>query len=467
MDYPDRGTRAAYLAIIVVGTVVLYYELCIAGAVSPLIIAGYGMTFPFYAYIVLAASVVGALGSLAAGLADRWGRANLIAYGLLATGALTLFGIPATSGKWEFAVVFAIIGYIEGVILVATPALVRDFAQQLGRGSAMGIWGLGPVLGGLVVAVVSSTTLGHLHAWKDQFVICGLVGLAVGLIAVAFLRELSPDVREHIRAAMEDQALIEARASGIDLDATRRRPWREVLRPDVVGPAFGISVFLLIYYTTVAFFTLYFTTVRGFSIESANTLGEWFWAFSAAALIIVGIVCDMLRVRKPFMLVGAIGSIAMTIVFGTLPAGTGYATFAMVISVLGAFLAMTFVPWLAAFTETVERHSPDLTAAGLAVWGWLIRAVIALAMLAIPLIVHTMTIPVVHGFGPGGTGTGGTGAAAAGQWRTWLWVCVGGEVVFVPFIFVMAGRWSPKKAREEAEAHETLVEHELDALREQ
>jgi hypothetical protein len=73
-----------------------------------------------------------------------------------------------------------------------------------------------------------------------------------------------------------------------------------------------------------------------------------------------------------------------------------------------------------------------------------------------------MTIPVVHGFGPGGPE-----AAAAGQWRTWLWVCVGGEVVFVPFIFVMAGRWSPKKAREEAEAHETLVEHELDALREQ
>jgi len=40
------------------------------------------MTFPFYVYISVVGSAVGAFGSLAAGLADRWGRANLVAYGL-------------------------------------------------------------------------------------------------------------------------------------------------------------------------------------------------------------------------------------------------------------------------------------------------------------------------------------------------------------------------------------------------
>jgi hypothetical protein len=56
--------------------------------------------------------------------------------------------------------------------------------------------------------------------------------------------------------------------------------------------------------------------------------------------------------------------------------------------------------------------------------------------------------------------------AAASQWRHWLWVCAAGQVVFLPFVFVMAGRWSPRKARAEAEAHEQVVQRELAALRE-
>jgi formate-dependent nitrite reductase membrane component NrfD len=55
-------------------------------------------------------------------------------------------------------------------------------------------------------------------------------------------------------------------------------------------------------------------------------------------------------------------------------------------------------------------------------------------------------------------------AAAPGQWKNWWWVCVGGMVLFLPFIMVMTGRWSPRKAREDAEAHERKVQEELAAL---
>ena len=61
----------------------------------------------------------------------------------------------------------------------------------------------------------------------------------------------------------------------------------------------------------------------------------------------------------------------------------------------------------------------------------------------------------------------GPSAAAPGQWRDWWWVCVGGVIVFLPFVLVMAGEWSPKKAREEAEAHEQAVQAELAALQQQ
>jgi MFS family permease len=538
--YPPTRARMVYLAIVVLATIILYYELYIPGAVAPSIISGLGMTFPFYVYISVIGNAVGAFGSLLAGLADRWGRANLVAYGLLITAALTLFGIPNVSGKWEYGVLFAAIGLVEGVILVATPALVRDFSPQLGRASAMGFWTLGPVIGSLVVAVVSSNTLGSLHAWQDQFIICGIVGLVVGLIALVGLRELSPQLRDQLMVSLKDRALIEARAKGLDVEASLRRPWRQMMHLDVVGSAFAIAVFLIIYYTAVGFFTVYFSSLYGFSLSRANSIGNWFWAFDAGALIVVGIISDRVGVRKPFMVLGAVGAIVMTIVFLNLGTGTSYGTFALVISILAVFLAIAYAPWMASFTETVEKHNPALTATGLAVWGWIIRAVIAISIFVLPSVVGSMTPLTTYGtqaqaisakYGtqlatlgavdaktqaalqanPSDTAALSTAvqeiatafkvsptvatsrlqavaavprsdlafmsahgadlqaaeAAAPGQWKNWWWVCVAGEAVFIPFILVMAGRWSPRKAREDLEEHARLVQRELAALGDQ
>ena len=527
----------------VLATIMLYYELYIAGAVAPNIIANYGMTFPFYVYIGVAGNAVGAFGSLLAGLADRWGRANLVAYGLVIVALLVLFGIPNATSKWEYAVLAAIIGLVEGVILVATPALVRDFSPQLGRASAMGFWTLGPVVGSLVVSVVATNTVGSLHPWQDQFIICGIVGLVVGAIALVGLRELSPQLRDQLMVSLRDRALIEAKARGIDIAASLKRPWRQMMHLDVIGSAFAISVFLLVYYTAVGFFVIYFETLHGFTLSQANSLGNWFWAFDAAVLIIVGVISDRVGVRKPFMVVGAIGAIAMLIVFLNLGVSTTYATFAVVISIMAAFLAVAYAPWMASFTETVEKHNPALTATGLAVWGWIIRVVIAVSIGILPTVVSSMTPIVQYGaqvkaidaqYGTGlaaiqtlqkvdpatlaalqknpadpAAGLKAVGdvstalhvssataiadlqaaqkippsdlafmqahandvinasASAPGQWKDWWWVCVGGMVLFLPFILVMAGRWSPKKAREDAAEHAKAVEAELAALQQE
>jgi Major Facilitator Superfamily len=522
---------------VVLATIMLYYELYIAGAVAPNIIAGYGMTFPFYVYISVAGNAVGAFGSLAAGVGDRWGRANMVAYGLVITALLILVGIPNASSKWQFAIIFAAVGLVEGVILVATPALVRDFSPQLGRASAMGFWTLGPVVGSLVVSVVATNTVGSLHPWQDQFIICGIVGLVVGAIALFGLRELSPQLRDQLMVSLRDRALIEAKARGIDITESLRKPWRQMMHLDVIGSAFAISVFLLVYYTAVGFFVIYFELLHGFSLSTSNSIGNWFWAFDAAALIVIGIISDRVGVRKPFMVVGAIGGIVMMIVFLSLGANTTYATFAVVISILAVFLAIAYAPWMASFTETVEKHNPALTATGLAVWGWIIRVVIAVSIGILPTVVSSMTPLVEYGaqvktidaqYGTGlaalqkvdpatlatlqknpadptagltavGEVVKGLGvsqataiadlqaaqkipaadlafmqahasdvinasASAPGQWKDWWWVCVGGMVLFLPFILIMTGRWSPRKAREDAAEHAKLVAAELAAL---
>ncbi|MGH9083741.1 MAG: hypothetical protein ACRDWN_10400, partial [Acidimicrobiales bacterium] len=53
---------------------------------------------------------------------------------------------------------------------------------------------------------------------------------------------------------------------------------------------------------------------------------------------------------------------------------------------------------------------------------------------------------------------------APAQWQRWWWVCVGGEVVFLPTISLLAGRWRPSRARRDADAHRRRVDEELARL---
>src|SRR5664280_3797081 len=108
-------------------------------------------------------------------LSPRWppssrtaGGANLVTCGLLVTAVLVPVGLPNVPNKVTYLVLYAAVSLVEGMLLVATPALIRDFSPQLGRASAMGFWTLGPVIGGLVVTEVSSNTLGSHPHWQTQ-----------------------------------------------------------------------------------------------------------------------------------------------------------------------------------------------------------------------------------------------------------------------------------------------------------
>lgn len=618
--YPEAGPRYLYLGLTVLCTVVLYYELYVQGSVATKIIQDLGFSWTGFVMVLVIGNAVGAVASLAAGLADRYGRANIVVVGLFITGAIIAFGLPNAGSTAMYTVLFAVLSLVEGAALVATPALIRDFSPQVGRGVAMGFWTLGPVLGSLVVTTIATNTLDSHPDWQFQFHVCGAVGLVVAVVALVGLRELSPQLRDQLMVSMRDRALVEARAAGLDPEKALEGHWRQMLRFDILGPALAISLFLILYYALVAFIVVYFATVFGFTEQRANSIVNWYWATNAIALVAAGLLSDRLHVRKPFMLVGALISLVGVGLFAasSTDLGTTAGTFKLffVIAAFGGGLA--YVAWMAAFTETVEKHNPAATATGLAVWGMTIRTVVTIAFASLLIVVpatstlvdsggrvqqivkaYPQQVLVLQRVDPAVlaalqrnpsdqqaqaqalTALSGLSAAqvtkavtlgarfeaqlktaaaipqatllrlsarpsdlkaqqvavaaivtklgisppqaaarlaalakvppadtvfllktgppvqqaatslaslsrvppadvkyladnakdvaqaqkdAPGQWQTYWWIAFAGQVLFIPFIFVLTGHWSPRKAREEEEAHERLVEQELAKL---
>src|ERR1039458_2774344 len=195
--YPARGPRLAYLGVVVLITIMLYYLYYEEGALTPLMLPYYHMSFQYFLYLLVVSNAIGAFSALVGGLSDRFGRANLTIYGTLVVGVVQL-GITGIHSKFGFAMAYCVIGFVEGIILVSTPALMRDFSPQMGRGAAMGFWALGPTMGSLAAALAATHTLVHLHPWQDQFVISGLACMVVVVISFVFLRELSPQLRDQL-----------------------------------------------------------------------------------------------------------------------------------------------------------------------------------------------------------------------------------------------------------------------------
>jgi MFS family permease len=403
--YPDTGARIGFLAITVLATITLYYELYVGGSVSTLLLVNLHMSFTFFVIALAIGNLIGAFGSVFAGLADRFGRANLVVFGLLFTGIFVAFVLPAATNKWTFIIEGFVVSIVEGMCLVATPALIRDFSPQVGRATAMGFWTSGPVVGSLIVAVVGSATIPAIVSdprfWTHEYRICGIAGLVVFVIALIALRELSPALRDQLMVTMRDRALIEAKAKGLteaDIEAALKSPFRQLLKTDIIVSALAVSIMLLIYYTAVGFSVIYLTTVFGFSVKNANGLGNWNWGFNVIAVIGIGFISDRFRVRKPFMVIGGVLAAVMTVVY-LLQAGhhPGYYTLAIMLAALAFGLGVAYTPWMASFTETVEARNPALTATGLAIWGWIIRVIVFVSYLLIPVVISTVTPLVNYG----------------------------------------------------------------------
>ena len=166
-----------------------------------------------------------------------------------------------------------------------------------------------------------------------------------------------------------------------------------MLRLDLISSSVAVSLLLLFYFASVSVLTLYWVVVFGRSTADANGINVWYAAFLSGTLVLFGVLSDRLRVRKPFMLVGAAATIVMTL-FLIAQVGhphTGYYSNVLVVVLLATAIGCAYSPWMANYTEQVESHNPALAASGLAVWGWILRIVVAVSFLVLPRVITTST----------------------------------------------------------------------------
>ncbi len=169
----------------------------------------------------------------------------------------------------------------------------------------MGFWALGPTMGPWPPASSLPTRSSHLTPWQDQFIISGLVCMGVVVIAFFFLRELSPQLRDQLMVSEQERALVEARARGIDVEKAIAHPIRSMMRLDLISSSFAISLFLLFYFASVSVLTLYWVVVFNRSTADANGINVWYAAVPLGRARPLRGAVRLVRVRKPFMLVGA------------------------------------------------------------------------------------------------------------------------------------------------------------------
>src|SRR5689334_13594990 len=99
--YPPTPARIRYLIITLALAVTLYSHIFVAVSVLPLLLRELGFTLQQFGLFFILVFLVSAVSALFGSLSDRLGRANLVVYGSIVSGLLTL-GVAMTGTTRSF-----------------------------------------------------------------------------------------------------------------------------------------------------------------------------------------------------------------------------------------------------------------------------------------------------------------------------------------------------------------------------
>jgi MFS family permease len=409
-EYPRGLHRWSLLGLTVLASVLASYEFQLA-PLLPLLLPYLHMSHISYGYFITFVVLIGGISAFFGGpLADRYGRVILIDACLAAVTVL-LFANLLITNVVTFVIVRTAMGIVAGLMAGAGAALVRDMSPRLSRALAFGLLTIGPVGSNFLANYIAGATLPIYHSWQSQIWIMGVLGIAMYIPIVLWLRDLSPELR--LQIFKSEIATMQAEGHRIpaaaELPSSTRDAFARLLGNfEVWLLVIGVTANLTLYFAIQAFGPLMFTEAFHYTPAEAAHMNANFWFANLATLVITGLISDRLQIRKPIaMFGGTLASILMLWWIPTFGHTMPRATTAMVASLMGCFLAIGYVPWAAQFSEALEDVSPALQATGWAFFGLVARAWVAISA---PL---TLFVAVHYG------------------WGSWVKVSLAGMIIYV------------------------------------
>lgn len=291
-------------------------------------------------------SAFGLLGGMVGGaLTDRFGRRQLILFGLVfsALSSLSLGLVNRLAILYPLAI---IIGFFSNIDGPAYDAMLADLLPEKQRSEGYGIlrvadnlaWAIGPAVGGIVAA----------RSFFMLFVIDSVLSCLIAVIFYRLITETKPAA-----SAEKSHETVWQTAAG----------YRQVLR-DLAFMAFLVASLLMLMVYTQMYNTLpvYLRNVHGFSSEAYG-----FLLTSTAVLVVLAQfwVTRLTRKRPPFVMM-ALGTALYAVGFGMFGFISAYSLFilaALVITV-GEMIIVPISQALAA-----NLAPPDMRGRYMAVYG--------------------------------------------------------------------------------------------------
>lgn len=232
--------------------------------------------------------------------ADRSNRVRVLSFACALWSAATIAcGVAATYPQLAIARMTVGIGEAGGV--PPSYAIISDYFRPGTRGTALGLYNLGPPLGN-ALGVAFGASIAAAYSWRDAFLVLGAVGVVTALIVWL-------TVREPVRGGLDAPAAGQAPQSMAPFMATCRMFFANpVLR--LVALATGANQFIT--YATANFATLFLMEEKGMTMEEVALWYSLLILVSmGGGIFLSGRLVDRLasRDKRAYALIPAVGLI--------------------------------------------------------------------------------------------------------------------------------------------------------------
>ncbi|MFS0773062.1 spinster family MFS transporter [Sphingomonas sp. 1P08PE] len=190
--------------------------------------------------------------------ADRTNRVRVVSLACaLWSAATAACGLAANYGQLATARMTVGVGEAGGV--PPSYAIISDYFRPGTRGTALGIYNLGPPIGN-ALGVAFGASIAAAYSWRDAFIVLGIVGVATALLVFV-------TVREPVRGGLDGDA-----AAAVPHAAPEKAPFVATCRMFFARPVLRLTALAtganqFITYATANFTTLFLMEEKGMTLR--------------------------------------------------------------------------------------------------------------------------------------------------------------------------------------------------------